>query len=267
MSKTYWLSYGGGVNSTALAVLLCEGKLPQYEPFKLIFSDTGNEKDETYAYIRDVFEPYIAKHGHSLIRVRPALSVLEYWQSYSMVGSRVIRSCTDKAKIKPIGAYLDAHASPDDASVIGIDAGEPHRAKQHPKDTRPKVFPLVELDVDRVGCEAIIRAAGLPVPPKSGCWMCPFMRVSEVRALYHEQPERFAAIGRLEQRSLEAHPIPEHDLAAGKVRAQWGDRPVSEWIARFKAEDAQGKLFTMAGDRAFDEIPCGCFDGDTEAEA
>ena len=51
----YWLSYGGGINSTALAILLIENKLPQYVPFRVLFSDTGNEKDETYNFIGDFF--------------------------------------------------------------------------------------------------------------------------------------------------------------------------------------------------------------------
>ncbi len=31
----FWLSYGFGVNSTALAILLVSGKLPQYEPWRV----------------------------------------------------------------------------------------------------------------------------------------------------------------------------------------------------------------------------------------
>ena len=80
MNKQYWLSYGGGVNSTALAILLCEGKLPQYEPFNIIFADTLTEKDSTYKYIELIFKPYLQWHGHELITVSADLGVLDYWQ-------------------------------------------------------------------------------------------------------------------------------------------------------------------------------------------
>ena len=56
-APTFWLSFGGGVNSTALAVLLVRGKLPQFEPWRIVFSDTGEERPETYTYLRDHFEP------------------------------------------------------------------------------------------------------------------------------------------------------------------------------------------------------------------
>lgn len=40
---TSWLSYGGGVNSTAPAILLALGKLPQHREFRVVFADTGDE--------------------------------------------------------------------------------------------------------------------------------------------------------------------------------------------------------------------------------
>ena len=91
---TYWLSYGGGVNSTALAVLLVRGQLPQYMPWRIVFSDTGEEKLETYSYIRDSFEPWLARHGKTLEVVRPSESVLARWERLKVTGSRIIRSCT-----------------------------------------------------------------------------------------------------------------------------------------------------------------------------
>lgn len=60
----YWLSYGGGVNSTALAVLLCEGRLPELQPWRIVFADTLTERPETYNYIDRVFMPYLRRHRH-----------------------------------------------------------------------------------------------------------------------------------------------------------------------------------------------------------
>jgi hypothetical protein len=44
-------------------------------------------------------------------------------------------------------------------------------------------YPLREWKWDRAACIARIEAAGLPVPPKSSCFICGAMKPDEVRAL------------------------------------------------------------------------------------
>lgn len=245
-----WLSYGGGVNSTALAVLLCEGELKKYEPWEAVFADTLTEKNGTYEYVDRVFIPYLLGHGRFLNVVQPVEGVLERWERLKVTGSRILRVCTDKGKIEPIEKFLKARAVPGDVQLIGIDAGESHRAKApRPRDKWGKAYPLVEKDIDREDCIKIIRAAGLSVPPKSGCWCCPFMRVGEVMDLALESPGRFDRIVRLEEAATVAHgPGPEG------FRAQWGDRPAKYWKGRAGDRAAQGNLFGG-------EVPCGCYDG------
>lgn len=239
----YWLSYGGGVNSTALAILLCRGKLPQYEPFRIVFADTGEERDETYAFIRDHFEPYLARFGRRLEWVRPAETVLERWERLRVTGSRIIRACTDEAKRKPIRKYVDENGG--GTQLLGIDAGEAHRS---PTQMRP----LVDLDIDREQCEQIITDEGLPSPGKSGCWHCPFARVSEVINLLKLHPCRFERIERLEAAATEMHgPQPD-----GKPRTQWGNKPASYWRSRAD----QGDLF-VDQIRQQEGPHCGCYDG------
>lgn len=257
----HWLSYGGGRNSTALMVLLCEGRLPEYEPWTAIFADTGCEKDETLAYVIHVVEPYLARHGRKLVTVRPDLTVLERWEKWSVTGSRIVRSCTEHAKIVPIGRHLKATGQPL-VRLIGIDAGEQHRARTHPRDEWPKRWPLIERTINLRGCLKVIADAGLCPPVKSGCWCCPFMRVSEVLALAREHPDRFARIERLEEASLAAHPLPP-----GKTRAQWHDRPARWWRERAERE-AQNVQGTIPGlDIEDPEMPCGCWDGHDEVMA
>lgn len=245
----WWLAYGGGVNSTALLIMLVEGKLPQYAPWRVVFSDTGNEKDETYAYIERTIKPYLAAHGRELEIVTPPMTVLERWQFYKLVGNRTLRHCTDHAKIRPITALLKREGCL--GQLIGIDAGEAHRAKANQKDKWKEYFPLVDLDIDRDGCMEIIRDAGLCVPKKSGCWHCPFMRVAEILELAKTHPKRMAQIEELERVSLEHTP-----QKGDSLRAQWHNKPASYWRLRANGEIAQGQLFEMPP-----EIPCGCYDG------
>lgn len=67
-------SYGGGVQSVALAVLVREGVLPV--PDLAVIADTGREKQTTWDYLREVVQPYLNPAGvqiqvapHSLSRV------------------------------------------------------------------------------------------------------------------------------------------------------------------------------------------------------
>lgn len=255
---TYWLSYGGGVNSTALAVLLCDGKLPRYQPWRIVFSDTFDEKPETYDYIDQVMRPYLRKHGKVLETCCDKEGVIERWERLGVTGSRTLRTCTSHAKIRPLERHLKAHGNDGDVQLIGIDAGEPHRARgKKPSDPFQAIYPLVELDIDRVGCLEIIQAAGLPVPIKSGCWHCPFMRVGEIIELGLKTPERFDRIDELEQVSIQKNP-PD----PGKTRAHWADKPASHWRQRVEHVRSQGSLFDDPdADEPNDEIPCNCYDG------
>lgn len=239
----YWLSYGGGVNSTALAILLVRGDLPQYEPWRIVFSDTGEEKPETYAYIENHFAPWLERHGKTLETVGPTESVLARWERLKVTGSRLLRGCTVEGKINPIKRHIEAAGG--GIQLIGIDAGEAHRMPD-------RVRPLVDLNVDRDGCEEIIALAGLPSPGKSGCWCCPFLRVGDIIDLAKNDPCRFERIARLEDIATATHgPQP-----SGQPRSQWGDRPASYWRQRA----SQGDLFD--GPTLRDADPhCGCYDG------
>lgn len=259
---TYWLSYGGGVNSTALAILLAEGKLPQYEPWEAIFADTRDEKPETYEYVEKVFIPYLAERRKILHWVKGEEGVLQRWERLKVTGSRILRTCTHHAKVDPIHHFLLMRAENGDAQLIGIDADQPWRARPpHPQDKWEKLYPLVDMKIDRTGCEQIIRDAGLPVPLKSGCWHCPFMRVGEVMDLAINEPDRFNRIEQLEKIATEAHG-PTED---GSPRSQWGNHPAEYWRERAKKREEirkiEGSQLTMFCSEQESESPCECYDG------
>src|SRR4051812_33458591 len=101
-APTHWLSYGGGVNSTAIAVLLCEEKLPSFWPRRFVWADTKDEQDATYEYVFKVFQPYLRRYGMTLEICCDRESVLDRWKRYEFVGSRTLRSCSDNAKVVPV---------------------------------------------------------------------------------------------------------------------------------------------------------------------
>jgi len=59
--------------------------------------------------------------------------------------------------------------------AIGISTDEIQRInKKNEEPYEIAIYPLIELGLDRDDCKQIIADAGLPVPPKSACFFCPF---------------------------------------------------------------------------------------------
>ena len=237
----HWLSYGAGVNSTALLVALIEKKIDAH-PFRVVFSDTQDEREETYEYLYRHAMPYARKHGVTIEVCRGQEGVLERWERLNVTGSRINRSCTDHSKIVPIGKHIKAHTHKDlkVIQLLGIHADEQHRARQGQRDQAEKRWPLIEVGWGPEECREAIVAAGLPLPVKSGCWHCPFMRVKEVITLSISAPCKFERIVRLEDKAEEVH---------GRRLNQWGTKTAREW------RDG-GALFADASN----DLPCACMD-------
>lgn len=243
-----WVSYGAGVNSTAMIVALVKGRL-NVGHWRVVFSDTMDEKDSTYKYLYGVMMPWLKARGRTLEVVRADEGVLERWQRLSVTGNRIIRSCSDEGKIKPIKRHILAHGSADDVQLLGIHAGESHRAKPARAGELVRRYPLIELDWGQDECVAAIVDAGLPVPEKSGCWHCPFMRRREIVELSISAPCKFERIVALEDAANAKHgPQPD-----GSPRMQW-NKPARE------IRDG-GSLFADASK----DLPCACWDGGDDA--
>ena len=256
---THWLSYGGGVNSTALAILLASGAVAGVDRWRVIFADTHDEKDATYEYIDRVMRPWLRSRGKLVETVSHREGVIKRWERMSVTGSRLVRSCSVDHKIKPIMRYITAFGTPDDVQLIGIHAGEEHRAKDG--TGLPRRYPLIELGIDQAECIKIIKAAGLPVPVKSGCWHCPFMRKAEIIELAVSAPDRFGRIVKLEDAANREHPADD-----GTPRTQWGTtsnkwRSAREWAALACQTKSSGELYQEVDP----DPPCACFDGEPES--
>ena len=184
-----YLSYGGGVNSTACIVLWDRGLLDYDEA---IYVDHGCDWPETREYVQmmaerfpiTILEPEV--EGYS--------NLYEYAAHYNMIPSRLRRWCTNKFKVRVINKYIERPCF----SLIGFSVDESKRAKISTEDGVENRFPLIELEIDREGCKKIILDFGLPVPIKSGCYFCPYQRVGQWRLLRKIHPELFISKERLE---------------------------------------------------------------------
>lgn len=218
MSPTV-ISYGGGVQSTAMLVLAVEGRLG-LDIDAALFANVGDDSEDPRSldYIRDVATPWAADRGlpvHELHRTKKDGSTETILGRMTRDGSRstVIpirlsngkpggRSCTADFKIGVTAKWLKAHGATkaDPATVaLGISTDEFHRANTNRGNGYERlVYPLLQLGLSRADCVNVIRAAGLPIPGKSACWFCPNRRLEQWYALRAEDPDQFERVAEVE---------------------------------------------------------------------
>lgn len=217
MRKTSVLSYGGGVNTTALMVLLIRQKMP----FDVaVFADTGAELPETYSYL-DVTRTYLGKHGIELKVVRSKNGTLyDTCRRRSVIPSKLWRWSTRDYKITPIHAYyrsLGTHIT----EYLGIAYDEVERMKPSRETYITSKFPLVDFKMTRADCIELIKGARLPLPLKSGCFFCPFMDIPRWRYIYLNHKDLFIKAMKLEERSKH---FPKQKLNDHTLRGLMEDR-------------------------------------------
>lgn len=222
------ISFGGGVQSTALLVLAAQGRI-DFTRFVMANVGDDSEHPATLEYVRQVAMPYAAEHGiqvELLDRVKRDGTVETLYGRLMREGSRSLpipvrmasgapgtRSCTADFKIKVLAKWAKANGATADnpATIgIGISADEATRAnsRKHSAAHERIVYPLLGLGTDlpdgwnrplrRTDCERLIRDAGVPVPPKSSCWFCPFHRPSVWADMAATEPELFEKACQLE---------------------------------------------------------------------
>lgn len=232
------ISYGGGVQSTALLVLAAQGELGRIDA--ALFANVGDDSEHpnTLKYVREVAQPWAAAHGVTvevLHRHRRDGTPETLMGRLSKHGSRSLpipvrmsngapgrRSCTTDFKIKVVGKWLKGHGAsaerPADV-LIGISLDEIERVGNKRVAPYERVaYPLIDLRLTREDCKRIIERAGLPVPPKSSCFFCPFHRPWTWAEMRRDEPELFDKSVALER-------------LLNERRATLGKDPV--WLTRF----------------------------------
>lgn len=201
-------SYGGGVQSTAALVLAVQGKI-DYPVF--IFANVGDDSEhpDTLRYVHDIAMPYATANGIELIELRPTrrgenISLYEDVLRTDAKGIAIpvraangapgIRACTNQYKVQPIARETKRRgASKDTPAVLGLGISLDEIERMNSSRIAWHVFdyPLVELRLARDSCERIVRNAGLPVPPKSACWFCPFLHMARWKEMQIHEPDLF----------------------------------------------------------------------------
>jgi len=220
------ISWGGGVNSTAIIALHLLGEL-KGKP-EVIFADTGCEYPETYGYILTV--------GHLLVKQGWKVTVLRPYTHREFYGTKVkddlyeylwdrkdvptfrSRPCTAEYKKHPIKRYANGRKQ-----LIGICRDEFKRAK----DEKDKIYPIKEYTRD--GCAWLIGKSGLPIPKKTGCWLCPFQSKAQWINLRKKYPNLWDKTVKLEKNSKYTF---KYKITLEEQMEKWKEQGVSNGVER-----------------------------------
>jgi hypothetical protein len=239
---TLIVSFGAGVDSTAMLV---EFRNRGIRPDLILFADTGAEKPETYENV-DRISAWCASVGFpAVVTVRyvPPRAPYRTLEGEGLHNQTLpglafgMKSCSLKWKVKPQQAYVRAWLKERNlwgrpwTNAIGLDASPADRRRKatyalKSAGTLPGCtfwYPLQEWGITRDRCKEIIRAAGLPVPPKSSCFFCPAMKREEIADLKITHPDLYDRAIALERNFLEGkHAGKGSTKGLGRTRA-WKD--------------------------------------------
>lgn len=214
------LSFGGGVQSTTLALMAAHGEIGPI-PDLVIFADTGAEPKPVMDHIKWLnsgnvlpFKIETVSHDHSLTealerRADPdndsRFTAAPFFTSTGGMGRR---QCTREFKVDVIAKAIrqklgyKPRARIPVARVeqwIGISTDELVRATPNRKRWIANRFPLLEKRMSRYDCELWLERNGYPVPMKSACTFCPYRSNAEWRDLKQRDPEGFEEACRVDE--------------------------------------------------------------------
>ena len=217
-------SFGGGRQSTAALVLAAQG-VPELAGRVFLFANVGedSERAETLRYVEEYAKPFAADHGiefHELRKVStrgPHVGqVRTIYESlvghnrsvdipvYMSNGAPGNRKCTVSFKIEVISNYLrDYGATPSSPATLGIGFTWDELQRIGANDRVPHQrldYPLIDLRMNIHDCMTTIENAGLPIPPKSACWFCPYQSRKDWLRMRMADPELFEKAVALEHR-------------------------------------------------------------------
>jgi hypothetical protein len=191
MSRTQIWSSGGGVQSTAIAALIVQGKLPK--PDLAVISDTERELSTTWHYLNVVTAPALKAIGVTIHRVKKSTyATVDLYggadgnsiliPAFTTQGDDIGKLpgyCSNEWKQRVVQRWAVSEHGVSSACIwMGISTDEQRRVSL-PSGKWEKRYPLVELNMSRADCFRVVEEIGWPEPPRSSCWMCPNHREDE----------------------------------------------------------------------------------------
>lgn len=219
-------SFGGGWQSIATMLLQIEGNT-DFEPYHhWVYANVDDRAEpETVAYMNNVLLPYSKQHGIDIVTVQRQKHGKPYgllddiyednksvpipmWNKQGAPNSRI---CTSDWKIKVVDKWIKTLGATHVTLGLGISMDESERMKPHAMSyhDRPLTddgtpakrgkfgflkridYPLIQARLWRENLPSVFERHGLPTPPKSACFFCPFSSRSRWIELKRSRPDLF----------------------------------------------------------------------------
>lgn len=178
------VSFGGGVQSTAIAILAAQGKI---EVDAFVFCDTGFEKSIVFEFLEKHTKPMLERVGIHFYTAKTEdyapydysnFSLPSFYTVNTITGD-ITRSggmfCSDKWKKNVFRRFLAKQFNQKSYDVImGFSTDEIHRAGRMKSSKKYNYqFPLLDLRMNRVECIRLVEKTFKQEPPRSSCIFCP----------------------------------------------------------------------------------------------
>lgn len=212
MKPIIW-SYGGGKQTAAIAVLVAQGKLPR--PERVVMADTGRECQTTFDYLENHIAPLletvgcrveILPHSYALQDIfylhkngnENDLPEMPVWSKQGKAVSQMPNRCSGAWKRDAVRCWLreteQGYGRKNQIiQWMGFSVDEISRCKPTNVKWIENHYPLIYgygHKLNRRDCVQLVLDAGLPEPPKSRCYICPYQSNSEWREV-KERPEEW----------------------------------------------------------------------------
>lgn len=213
-----FLSFGGGTQSTAIALLLINHPEKFTEkglsiPANINFADTGAEPAPVYDHIEKMskmltdngYEFNICKRLDkdskfiALDDISSKGSTVPFFTRSPEGVGMLKRQCTNDFKIQPLTkaireslGYKPRQRVKEQVNLwLGISTDESQRMRTNKTPWITNVYPLIELGLSRSHCTALGQHYLGYTPPKSACYFCPFTNHERWLSMRQNDPETF----------------------------------------------------------------------------
>jgi len=201
------LSFGGGVQSSAMLIMIKNGVLPR--PDLVVHSDTGSEMPHTEKVLEWARLLCIAlKLPYATVMSHRGRLHEDYLSTGTMPMVRH-RSCTFNFKVQTQRKFFRRIVGKGNGKVmvqcwLGITTDEKQRRiSVHDADVKwtGSTYPLLDMKpTSRRECENYIAKENLEFTiQKSGCFCCPYAKPQHFAKLYREHPDLFAICVEMEE--------------------------------------------------------------------
>jgi DNA-directed RNA polymerase subunit RPC12/RpoP len=210
LKRYIFLSCGAGVQSTAIAIMIEQGKIER--PDVVLMADCGWEKQSTWDYVHSVIIPRLNNVGvdFKIVKTTDYYSnelfdnrgylVLPAFRVTEDEKIRFKTRCSGVWKNKTIMRWLREQGVKSCECWLGISTDEYSRTKESGLKWYKHRYPLIEANMSRAHCLEMIRHFGWPEPNRTSCVICPMQDNGAWKQLKLNYPDDFAKAVKAEER-------------------------------------------------------------------